>query len=265
MAKYDKHTWKDGELITTNSMNHLEEGMKTFAENMVDRENVQTDIEQYVNEGLAGATANTLKVVSYDIDQTDEFDDEAQAMARANIDAAKDVIFTGATSSTAGIKGLVPAPSSGEEQKILVSDSTWKTLSLTGYATTSVVEEEVTTIDQGIKLQLDDMTLAQISFQSTALTPNGTDLYGLMSPEEHNKLAGIASSANNYILSAATTSELGGIKVGDGLSIAAETGVLSVINGFPNVSAADNYKQMMVVDGQWELVTLYESAAGHYF
>ena len=42
-----------------------------------------------------------------------------------------------------------------------------------------------------------------------------------------SKLDGIASSANNYSLPAATSSSLGGIKVGTGLSINSGTGVLS--------------------------------------
>lgn len=52
-------------------------------------------------------------------------------------------------------------------------------------------------------------------------------LSGLMTSSMFNKLQGIAEGANNYTLPAATTSTLGGIKVGTGLSITDE-GVLSV-------------------------------------
>lgn len=40
--------------------------------------------------------------------------------------------FTGATASTAGAHGLVPAPSAGDEDKVLRGDGTWATL-VTGY------------------------------------------------------------------------------------------------------------------------------------
>lgn len=46
---------------------------------------------------------------------------------------------------------------------------------------------------------------------------------------EKNKLAGIATSANNYTLPTATASTLGGVKVGSGLSIS--NGVLSASGG----------------------------------
>lgn len=48
---------------------------------------------------------------------------------------------------------------------------------------------------------------------------------GVMAKEDKSKLDGIESGANNYILSAATSSTLGGVKVGTNLSI--DNGVLS--------------------------------------
>lgn len=40
--------------------------------------------------------------------------------------------FTGATSSAAGTKGLVPAPASGAQNKVLGGDGTWKTVQTSG-------------------------------------------------------------------------------------------------------------------------------------
>ena len=55
---------------------------------------------------------------------------------------------------------------------------------------------------------------------------------------EKTKLAGIEASANNYTLPAATTSALGGIKVGANLAIDSSTGVLSGDYSAATTSAA---------------------------
>ena len=54
-----------------------------------------------------------------------------------------------------------------------------------------------------------------------------TNNWGVMSDELFDKLDGIADSANNYSLPTASSSTLGGVKVGSGLSINSGTGVLS--------------------------------------
>lgn len=65
-----------------------------------------------------------------------------------------------------------------------------------------------------------------------------TDTKGLMSAEDKAKLDTIASNANNYTLPAATLSTLGGIIVGDNLTI--DNGVLSAVNNeyFPAESGS---------------------------
>lgn len=55
---------------------------------------------------------------------------------------------------------------------------------------------------------------------------------------EKTKLAGIEAGANNYTLPAATTSALGGVKVGDNLAIDSSTGVLSGNYSAATTSAA---------------------------
>ena len=54
-----------------------------------------------------------------------------------------------------------------------------------------------------------------------------------------SKLDGIATSANNYSLPAATSSSLGGIKVGTNLSIDSGTGVLSATDTNTTYSVGD--------------------------
>ena len=51
----------------------------------------------------------------------------AQQAADSEEYATKDV-FTGSTADDDGVAGLVPAPESGADIKLLCSDGTWKTL-----------------------------------------------------------------------------------------------------------------------------------------
>ena len=109
----------------------------------------------------------------------------------------------GATSSAAGGSGLVPAPSAGASNRYLRSDGTWAvppdTNTTYGAATTSSA--------------------------------------GLMSAADKAKLNGIANNANNYSLPAATTSVMGGVKVGSNLTIS--SGTISLTKA--NVVAALGY------------------------
>lgn len=57
-----------------------------------------------------------------------------QAEQDAGEYATKDV-FTGATADDDGAAGLVPAPESGADIKLLCSDGTWKTLADLGITT----------------------------------------------------------------------------------------------------------------------------------
>ena len=88
--------------------------------------------------------------------------------------------MTGATSSTAGKTGLVPAPAAGAATRYLRSDGTWQ-----------IPPDTNTTY-------------------STATTSSA----GLMSAADKTKLNGIASGANKYTLPVATTSALGGVRIG---------------------------------------------------
>ena len=88
--------------------------------------------------------------------------------------------MTGATSSTAGKTGLVPAPAAGAATRYLRSDGTWQ-----------IPPDTNTTY-------------------STATTSSA----GLMSAADKTKLDGIASGANKYTLPVATTSALGGVRIG---------------------------------------------------
>lgn len=109
----------------------------------------------------------------------------------------------GATSSAAGTAGLAPAPSAGASNRYLRSDGTWAvppdTNTTYGNATTSSA--------------------------------------GLMSASDKAKLDGIEANANDYALPAATSSVMGGVKVGSNLTVS--SGTISLTKA--NVVAALGY------------------------
>lgn len=102
------------------------------------------------------------------------------------------VDMVGATSSADGKNGLVPAPSKGDATRYLRSDGTWVVPPDTTYPL-------ATTSDKG-----------------------------LMSKEDKDKLDKIEASANNYSLPIATGTELGGVKIGENVSIS--NSIISVAN-----------------------------------
>lgn len=111
------------------------------------------------------------------------------------------VAMKGATSTANGAQGLVPAPMAGNQAKYLRGDGTWQTPKDTTYeaATTTVA--------------------------------------GLMSAADKQKLDGIANSANAYALPNATSTTLGGVKVGSNITL--NNGTISLTKS--NVTSALGY------------------------
>ncbi len=88
--------------------------------------------------------------------------------------------MTAATASAAGRAGLVPAPAAGAQAKYLRGDGTWQT-------------------------PPDTNTTYGAATATTA---------GLMSANDKSKLDGIAARANKYVLPAAASGTMGGVKIG---------------------------------------------------
>ena len=78
--------------------------------------------------------------------------------------------FTGATSQTAGSKGLVPAPSAGDQNKYLKANGTWDTPSSGGGGG---IDYSTTEQNTGLKW-IDGKDIYQITFQKTASDFSGT-------------------------------------------------------------------------------------------
>lgn len=81
-----------------------------------------------------------------------------------------------------------------------------------------------------------------------------TSAAGHMSASDKTKLDGIATGANKYSLPTASSSTLGGVKIGSGLSISSST--LSVSNPLPTVTTSNNGQFLRVVNGAWKAVTI---------
>lgn len=105
--------------------------------------------------------------------------------------------FKGATTSTAGTAGYVPAPSAGSATRYFRSDGTWATPPNTTY--------------------------------SSATTSSA----GLMSAADKTKLDGIATGANKYTLPTASSSTLGGVKTTSAVTSTAGLTPCPIISGVP--------------------------------
>lgn len=83
------------------------------------------------NDGVLTITQNGTTIQTFSADQ-------ATNVTAALTDTTYSD-FTGATSSVAGANGLVPAPSAGDEDKVLKGDGTWQSLSCTETAFYGIV------------------------------------------------------------------------------------------------------------------------------
>ena len=100
---------------------------------------------------------------------------------------AATTVFIGATSSVDGEAGNVPAPTTSDKDKYLKGDGSWA----------EIITSNATTTEDGF-----------------------------MSKEDKIKLDSIDNNANNYSLPTASSSTLGGVKIGDNINISNE--VISV-------------------------------------
>ena len=133
---------------------------------------------------------------------------------------------SGSTAST----GLVPKPSTtAGTTKYLREDGTWTvppdnntitTVSVTGSgnAITNITDSN------GALTATKGETFSLSTHSHSDATESAS---GFMSASDKTKLNGIATNANNYSLPIASSSVLGGIKVGTNLSIDSSTGVLN--------------------------------------
>ena len=81
-------------------------------------------------------------------------------------------------------------------------------------------ENVLVTDSDGQKTLPDKLTEMTTAINNNKVPGNATaDASGLMSREDYSKLQGIETGANKFILGKATTSTLGGVKIGNGINV----------------------------------------------
>lgn len=118
------------------------------------------------------------------------------------------IALKGATASTAGTAGYVPAPAAGKQNSFLRGDGTWAVPPNTTY-------NVATTSDNG-----------------------------LMSASDKSKLDGIANGANNYVLPMASSSILGGVKTTSTVTSASGYTACPIISGVPYYKSGSSVSVM---------------------
>ena len=163
--------------------------------------------------------------------------------------------FTGATSESNGIKGIVPAPSSSDRNKFLKADGTWAIPEDTTYVLPAATSETLGGIKIGSNISIgsnDEIYISNANALSALnkgtdttkylrndgtweVPPNTTynnattDTAGLMSSSDKAKLDNIDFNANNYSLPNATSSDKGGVIIGSNITV--NEGTISINDG----------------------------------
>ena len=149
-------------------------------------------------------------------------------------------------------------------QEYLYVDGKWEKVGthkqevdLTDYAKKSEALKSVESMPTGDLVQLHMTTVG--GMQSDAnIRKATTELAGVMSAVDKNKLDGIADGANNYTLPIASATALGGIKLGSGLS-ATSDGTVSVsadvVAGAVQWNSIENKPNVAILDGNNEFVS----------
>ena len=149
-------------------------------------------------------------------------------------------------------------------QEYLYVDGKWEKIGthkqevdLTDYAKKSEALKSVESMPTGDLVQLHMTTVG--GMQSDAnIRKATTELAGVMSAVDKNKLDGIADGANNYTLPIASATALGGIKLGSGLS-ATSDGTVSVsadvVAGAVQWDSIENKPNVAILDGNNEFVS----------
>ena len=149
-------------------------------------------------------------------------------------------------------------------QEYLYIDGKWENVGthkqevdLTDYAKKSEALKSVESMPTGDLVQLHMTTVGGMQ-SDVNIRKATTELAGVMSAVDKNKLDGIADGANNYTLPIASATALGGIKLGSGLS-ATSDGTVSVsadvVAGAVQWDSIENKPNVAILDGNNEFVS----------
>ena len=149
-------------------------------------------------------------------------------------------------------------------QEYLYVDGKWEKIGthkqevdLTDYAKKSEALKSVESMPTGDLVQLHMTTVGGMQ-SDVNIRKATTELAGVMSAVDKNKLDSIAYGANNYTLPIASATALGGIKLGSGLS-ATSDGTVSVsadvVAGAVQWDSIENKPNVAILDGNNEFVS----------
>ena len=151
---------------------------------------------------------------------------------------AADNIFVGATSAIPGSKGLVPAPQAGDDTKFLSGDGTWQTVS--AYSLPIASSSTLGGIKVGNNLIIDpstgvldatDTTYSDFTGATSSVAGTSGLVPAPAAGDDTKFLSGngLWTTVSQYSLPIASSSTLGGIKIGNNLNIDSGTGVLDAV------------------------------------
>ena len=208
-----------------------------------------------------GSTSTKGVVQLSDSTSTNSSTTAATSKAVKNAYDKATIEFTGATSSSDGSSGIVPAPLQGDQNKYLKADKTWDIPythpSYTAYTGSPSTNQTpnfgssfyVSQIISDSSGHITSMTERTITIPSSVVT---TTTNGLMSYEDKVKLDTIDTNANAYTLPAASTTTLGGVKIGSNISIGNDNEIyLSNANVLSALNKSTDITKYLRNDGTW--------------
>ena len=149
-------------------------------------------------------------------------------------------------------------------QEYLYVDGKWEKVGthkqevdLTDYAKKSEALKSVESMPTGDLVQLHMTTVGGMQ-SDVNIRKATTELAGVMSTVDKNKLDSIAYGANNYTLPIASATALGGIKLGSGLSVTNDGTVsvsADVVAGAVQWNSIENKPNVAILDGNNEFVS----------
>ena len=202
---------------------------------------IPTKTSELTNDGADGTSTYVEAADLATVATTGDYDDLLNKPTIPTI-----VDMTGATASTAGAHGYVPAPAAGDEDKVLKGDGTWGTVAAPYSAGTGIdITNNVISADTTVLA-----TQTDLSSKQDALTAgNAIDITNNTVSVEVDSVLDVSSTnpVQNSVITAALPTDM----TGASSTVAGAHGLV------PAPAAGDNTKYL-AGDGTWKDVSVYQ-------